>query len=36
MNSLKRNTQNLNLKEENSSRFFFLELQQTVVEKFVQ
>ena len=36
MNSQKRNTRNLNLKEENRSRFIFRELQRTVVKKFVQ
>ena len=35
-NSQKRNTQNLNLKEENSSRFYFWGLKRTVVKKFVQ
>ena len=36
MNSQKRNTQNLNFKEENNSRFYSWGLQRTVVKKFVQ
>ena len=36
MNSQKRNTQNSNFKEENSSRFHSWGLQRTVVKNFVQ